>query len=105
MKHLYTKRLRALVDEAGISHVDLAASTDISLRRITDALSPSTTAINLNLDTLVRLALVLSVLLRREPEDVLFDLIDENLMALDALWKQSDKNPSSQVVLRKLGEA
>ena len=105
MKHLYTKRLKTLVDEAGVSHEDLAIMAEVSLRRITDALSPRTEAINLNLDTLVRLSVVLSVYLTRDPEDVFYDIIEDNLASLDALWKQSDKNPNRQVALRKLGGA
>lgn len=105
MKHLYTKRLKALVDESGLSHEDLAIMSEVSLRRITDALSSRTEAINLNLDTLVRLSVVLSVYLARDPESVLYDILEENLTALDALWEQSDKNPNRQVALRKLGEA
>lgn len=105
MKHLYTKRLKTLVDESGLSHEDLAIMSEVSLRRITDALSSRTEAINLNLDTLVRLSVVLSVYLVRDPESVLYDILEENLAALDALWEQSDKNPNRQVALRKLGEA
>ena len=105
MKHLYTKRLKALVDETGVSHEDLAIMAEVSLRRITDALSPKTEAINLNLDTLVRLSVVLSALLARDADDVFYDLLEENFAALDTLWKQSDKSPNRQVALRKLGEA
>ncbi len=105
MKYLYTARLKALVADTGVANVTLAEMAGISRRRIDDALLPSTTAINLSLDTLVRVAVALSALLDREPEDVFYDLIDENLVQLDALWEQSDKKPSRQVVLRKLGGA
>lgn len=104
MKYLYTARLKALVAETGIPNIALAEMAGISRRRIDDALLPKTTAINLSLDTLVRVAVALSALLNREPEDVFYDLIGENLVQLDALWEQSDKKPSRQVVLRKLGE-
>lgn len=106
MKDLYTARLKALVEEAGISTVDLAAITEISRRRVADALAPATKAINIHLDTLVRLSVALSVLLGREPEDVFYDIVGENLTQLDALWEQSkgEEKPSAQVVLRKLGE-
>ncbi len=102
MKQLYTARLKALVKESGLSIVDFAALCEISHRRAMAVFSPSTTTVGLNLDTLVRFSVVLSVYLEREPEDVFYDVIGENLTALDRLWRESDKQPDRKAAMQKL---
>ena len=102
MKNISTTRLKALVKASGLSIVDFAALTEVSHRRVTIVLSPSSTSANFNLDTLLRFSVVLAVYLEREPEDVFYDILEETLRTLDVLWNESDKNPSE--TMRKLSD-